>query len=123
MPVDRVMLERGAEAAKRQAAGRAPVGPPGAARTLPGTRRVYTLRVAEQPVRAVLQELARRLNWQIDIDEAAIAAAGLSLDKRVSFEVENVEQDELLEALLRPAGLGFRREGERIKIVTRDNER
>jgi hypothetical protein len=83
------------------------------------TKQVYSLRVAEKPVGAVLRELARRLNWQVEIDEAAISEAGRSLDERVSFAVENVEQEELLHALLRPAGLTFRRDGERIKIVPR----
>jgi len=84
------------------------------------TKQVYTLRVAEQPVGAVLHELARRLEWPVDIDDEAIRAAGLSLDQRVSFAVENVERDALLEALLRPAKLDFRHEGGRIRIVPRD---
>ena len=82
---------------------------------------IYSLRVAEKPVGAVLRELAKRLHWQLEIDEAAIRAAGKSLDKRVSFAVDNVEQDALLDALLQPAGLTFRREGERIKIVPRED--
>jgi hypothetical protein len=68
----------------------------------------------------VLQELGRRLNWPIEIDERAIGAAGRSVDERVSFAVENATQEELLEALLRPAGLSFRRDGERIRVVPRD---
>jgi hypothetical protein len=81
------------------------------------TKQVYTLRVEEQPVGVVLRELSRRLNWTIEIDEEAIRAAGRTLDARVSFAVENVDEGELLNALLRPAELDFRREGERIKIV------
>jgi hypothetical protein len=81
------------------------------------TKQVYSLRVVEKPVGAVVRELARRLNWQVEFDEAAITAAGLSLDERVSMEVENVGQDKLLEALLTPAGLTFEREGERVWIV------
>jgi hypothetical protein len=57
------------------------------------------------------------LNWTIEIDDEAVRAAGRTLDARVSFAVENVDERELLNALLRPAGLDFRREGERIKIV------
>jgi hypothetical protein len=83
------------------------------------TRQVYSLRVAEQPVGGVIRALGKRLNWQIEIDEAAIAAAGRSLEERVSFAVENVDQDELLDAVLRPAGLTYRREGDVIKIVPR----
>jgi hypothetical protein len=84
------------------------------------TKQVYTLRVAEKPVGAVVRELAQRLNWQVEFDEAAIRAAGRSLDQRVSFKVENVDQEELLRALLWPAGLDFRRDGERIRIVPRE---
>jgi hypothetical protein len=81
------------------------------------TRQVYSLRVVEKPVGPVLQELGRRLNLRIEFDEPAIRAAGLSLDKRVSFAVENVGQDKLLRALLEPAGLAFEREGDVITVV------
>lgn len=83
------------------------------------TKQVYTLRVEEQPVGAVLNELAARLGWALEIDGEAIRAAGLSLDRRVSFSVENSDEDELLNAVLRPAGLDFRRGGERLRIVPR----
>jgi hypothetical protein len=83
------------------------------------TKQLYTLRVQEKPVDAVLRELDQRLNWNIEIDEASIRAAGRSLDARVSFSVEDAEQDELLEALLKPAGLDFRRDGERLRIIPR----
>jgi hypothetical protein len=89
------------------------------ARSTANTKQVYSLRVAEKPVGAVMRELARRLNWKVEFDETAIQASGRSLDARVSFAVENLEQDELLEAVLRPAGLTFQREGEVIKIVPR----
>lgn len=80
------------------------------------TKQVYSLRVVEKPVGPVLRELGRRLNWQIEFDEEAIAAAGRSLDERVSMAVENVDQDVLLEALLEPAGLVYEREGNHVKI-------
>jgi hypothetical protein len=119
VPVEAADLERIAEDAQPQAAG-VPLEPRRRVRQSgPETRQVYTLRVVEQPVRAVLQELMQRLDWQIEIDEAAIRAAGRSADTRVSFSVSNVDQDELLHALLRPAELSFRRDGERIKIVPR----
>lgn len=83
------------------------------------TKQVYTLRVQEQPVGAVLNELAARIGWALEIDGEAIRAAGLSLDRRVSFSVENSDEDELLDAVLHPAGLDFRRDGERLRIVPR----
>jgi hypothetical protein len=83
----------------------------------PGTRQVYTLRVKEQPVRLVLRALSQRLHWAIEIDEDSIRAAGKSLDKRVSFSVENADQEHLLEALLKPAGLDYRLEDDRVRII------
>lgn len=83
------------------------------------TKQVFTLRVEEQPVGAVLDALARQLNWELAIDEAAIRRSGRSLDRRVSFAVENVAIDELLEALLQPAGLSFERDGTRVEIGPR----
>jgi hypothetical protein len=81
-----------------------------------GGRQVYTLRVQEQPVRALLNTLADRLNWQIQADEEALKNRGLSLDKRVSFDVRDASEAELLDAILRPAGLKWRREGVQLLI-------
>ena len=44
------------------------------------------------------------------------AAAGISLDKRVSFSVENADREKLLDALLTPAGLEYRIDGEQIRV-------
>jgi hypothetical protein len=93
-----------------RAAMRSPTGP---------SRQVYTLRVQEQSVRAIIDTLAERMDWQIQVDDTALRAVGLSMDKRVTFDVKNASQEELLEAILRPAGLAFRREGERIVIGPR----
>ena len=79
---------------------------------------MYTLRVQEKPVGAVLRELATRLHWAIQIDEDAIRAAGKSLEKRVSFSVENVDQDKLLDALLTPAGLDYRIVEEQVRSLS-----
>jgi hypothetical protein len=88
-------------------------------RPQPQSKQVFTLRVQEQPVGAVLDALARQLGWELVVDETAIRRSGRSLDRRVSFAVENVELDELLEALLQPAGLAFERDGTRVRIGPR----
>jgi hypothetical protein len=82
-----------------------------------GAKQVFTLRVQEKPVGAVLRELARRLNWSLQIDETAIQAAGKSLDTRVSFSVENADREKLLDALLTPAGLEYRIEGTTVYVT------
>jgi hypothetical protein len=67
----------------------------------------------------VLQQLAKQRGWTIEIDEAAIRAAGLSLDQRVSVAVQQVDEDALLKAILQPADLEFEREGEKVKVFPR----
>jgi hypothetical protein len=83
------------------------------------TRQVYTLRVQEQPVGAVLTQLAKRLGWKLDVDEAALRAAGRSMDTRVSFAVEDADADQLLDAVLGPAELKAARNGDRVTIKPR----
>ncbi|MCC7473998.1 MAG: STN domain-containing protein [Pirellulales bacterium] len=95
----------------RRAAARTPTRRGG------GTKQVYTLRVQEKPVGAVLRELANKLHWSLEIDEAAIQAAGKSLDQRISFSVESADREQLLDALLTPAGLEYRIEGDRVRVV------
>jgi hypothetical protein len=100
-----------------QAGVRPPVPSAKAPKPNQGAKHQYTLRVQEQPVGAVLQALGKRLRWTIQIDEDGIRKAGKSLDTRVSFSVEKADQNQLLEALLKPAGLDFRADGERVRII------
>jgi hypothetical protein len=72
---------------------------------------VYSLRVQQEPVSAVLDALRKQSSINLLVDEDAIKKANLSLDTRVSFSVEQVKFDELLATALKPAGLTFRREG------------
>lgn len=103
--------------AARLAAAPKPVQPePRRRQPSPDAKRVFTLRVQEQPVGAVLDALARQLQWELTVDEVAIERTGRSLDRRVSFAVESVEVDELLDALLEPAGLAFERDGKRVHV-------
>ncbi|MFO0790130.1 MAG: STN domain-containing protein [Pirellulales bacterium] len=85
--------------------------------TIGPTKQVYTLRVQEKPVGAVLRELATRLHWALQIDEDAIRAAGKSLDTRVSFSVENADREKLLDALLTPAGLEYTIDGNQLRVL------
>jgi type II secretory pathway component GspD/PulD (secretin) len=83
------------------------------------TKQLFTLRVQEQPVTKVLDQLEGQLHLDVTVDEAAVRAAGRSLDQRVSFEVKDADLDGLLEAVLQPAGLTFKRDGERLTITAR----
>ncbi len=108
-------------AAIRHRAAQAAAGQPASAQKPPksnqAAKQVYTLRVREQPVGAVLKQFSQRLHWSIRIDEEAIRKAGKSLDKRVSFSVEDADREQLLEALLAPAGLGYQLDGDQVRIV------
>ena len=84
-------------------------------------RQVHRLRVQDAPLRKVLKGLAAQLDLSLEIDEDAIAAAGLSLEVRVSFEVSDASLDELLAAALNPAGLRHQREGREVQIVPDDD--
>ncbi len=86
-------------------------------------RRAFTLRVDDKPAGAILGQLARQLGLTIDVDNAAVRAAGLSLDRRVSLSVAGADLDELLEAVLKPADLDFERDGQRVKVFPRRTDR
>jgi hypothetical protein len=81
-------------------------------------RKVYTLRVpVDKPVGHLLDELGPALKLEIHVDRQAISTAGLSLDKLVQLDVKDVTADELLRAVLEPAGLTFHRRGDVIDVT------
>jgi hypothetical protein len=110
VPVDWDAIEPTSPASS---AGSPPVRP------APNGKEVFTLHIENQPVGKVLEQLGRRLGWKLVVDEAAIRAAGRSLDERVSFTVENAGEDQLLAALLKPAGLQAERNGDRVRVLPR----
>lgn len=84
----------------------------------PGQQRIK-LTVKNNPVGKVLREVCPKLGLELAIDAEAITAAGISLDALVSFEVQDATVDDLLEAMTKPAGLGFRRTGKRVDVFPR----
>lgn len=82
----------------------------------PGKIRVDRMSVQQQPVGAVLKQLAERLKLDLRIDYKAIEEAGISLDQRVSATVENVTIDELFREVLKTTPLTFRRTQKVIEI-------
>lgn len=121
-PNARIELARGklivrgrVEDHERLATPKPPPPPAAGATTRPGAK-VYTLAVSNQPLAAVLNTL-RASSIKIDVDEAGLAKAGLSVDRRVTFSVQRVTLEELLRAALKPAGLSFRRQGDAYQIT------
>jgi hypothetical protein len=71
----------------------------------------FTLTVTEQPIGPFLKQLAKQLGLQLQMDESALERAGIALDRRVSFKVEDATIDELLQAAIKETPLKFRRQG------------
>jgi hypothetical protein len=77
----------------------------------------FTVREANGPLKGLLEELARRLNLEWKIDREALDRAGVSLDKNIIFSVEDATLDQLLDAVLKPAGCTFRRHDKTVEIL------
>lgn len=82
----------------------------------------FTVREANGPLGGLLEELARRLNLELRIDRPALDQAGISLHQNITFGVEDATLDQLLDAVLKPAGCTFRREGTVVEIKPAQNE-
>ncbi|MGA2620592.1 MAG: STN domain-containing protein [Thermoguttaceae bacterium] len=116
VPVPQGVASSADVAGPRPAPRAEPAGnrPPLAARLL-----VTRLSVREKPLAAVLEQLAVKLNFELRLDRPALRAAGISLDQRVSLEVENATVDDVLRALLRTTPLTYRRHGNLVEVVPR----
>ena len=79
--------------------------------------RIKGLAVQQQPLGPVLRQLAKQLDLELTMDEAAIKAAGISLDQRISANVENATVDEAFRQLLDSTGLTFHRRQKAVHIV------
>ncbi len=93
---------------------------PAAAAANLATLRIRRLSVQSEPLGPVLRQLADRLGLELRIDEQALAAAGISLDRRISVTVENATVDETLRRLLESTGLKFQRRQNIVEIAPAD---
>ena len=84
----------------------------------PGTP-VYTLRVKDVPLRKLVEVLQKQHGLNIQIDEAGITAAKLSLDPVTSVDVQQATLEVLLEQAAAPLGLTARRQGATVVIEPR----
>jgi hypothetical protein len=80
------------------------------------TKDVYTLKVTLAADK-LLDQLAKKLNLELKIDNDAIAAKGLSLSQEVQLDVKQVGLDQLLRAVLDPVGLKFKRNGKVVDVT------
>jgi hypothetical protein len=90
---------------------------PSATGTGKGTEmQVFTLRVQDVPLRKLIDVLRERHGLKIRVDEAAIVAAGLTLDKNTAVNVEKATLAALLEQAAAPLGLHAKQVGDTIEI-------
>jgi hypothetical protein len=78
--------------------------------------KVYSLPSVKMGVGDLMRALGKRLNLDVQFDDAAIEAAGLSLKTEVTVNVKDVLEDDMLRAVLDPAGLTFDRKGRSITV-------
>jgi len=83
---------------------------------MPRERQVYNLEIRGQTVRSVLRQLAAQLPVELIWDERELSATGHSLDARISCKVQSASLEQLLDAVLTPAGLRYQRVGRQIRI-------
>ncbi|HEY5315704.1 MAG TPA: STN domain-containing protein [Pirellulales bacterium] len=100
---------------QRIAAGRKTSTRPAAQPKQPGTP-VYTLKLEGVPLARLLQELERKLDLQIKVDQPAVDRAKIDMQQNISLKVEKATLDQLLDAALKPAGLTFVRKGTKIEV-------
>lgn len=79
-------------------------------------QRQFSLRLENQPVGRVMEQLAGQLKLEIFWNEDSLQANERSRETVISCQIKNGDLDELLRTILEPAGLGFRREGQRVEI-------
>lgn len=76
----------------------------------------FTVNPTKGPLDRLLQELANKLQLDLWIDRKALEDAGISPSVEVSFSVREATLDELLQAVLEPAGCTFRRRGSVVEV-------
>jgi len=81
-----------------------------------GRIRIERMSVKEKPIGLLLEQLAEQLNLELRIDRQGLQKAGVSLEQRVTVQVENVTVDELLQAVIQNSPLRFRRRGNVVEI-------
>ena len=80
------------------------------------SQQVYSLRLRNQPVGRVMDQLAAQLKLKVVWNDQQLAAAKRSRKTPVSCDVHEVDLDELLQSILAPAGMQYRRNGRQVEI-------
>jgi hypothetical protein len=86
----------------------------------PAGKDIYQLSVRNAELNAVLKHFADRSGYELKIDKVAIDQAGISLEQLVTVTVKDATLDDLLRAVLEPAGLTYKRADRVIDILPKD---
>lgn len=108
----------GAQAAG-DAAPAVPARRPGPPRRTAKIREEFTLRL-EAPLDQAMAAIAGRLGLELELDRASLAARGIAPGEIVRAEVEKATREALLDAILQPAGLQWKIEGQRLRVFAAD---
>ncbi|MCA9231644.1 MAG: hypothetical protein KDA57_13415 [Planctomycetales bacterium] len=76
----------------------------------------FSLQLKNQPVGAVVSQLADQLQLQVRWDTSSLAEAKRDQSTLVSCSVKDASLDELLKSILEPAGMQFERQGKDVQI-------
>jgi len=98
--------------------GRRPKAPRVASTPSSKTEKLFSLRLKNQAVGGVINQLAHQLKLQVEWDHKSLDKDNRSQQTLVSCDLKNVPFDELLSGILTPAGLRFQRIGDKIKIIS-----
>ncbi|MCG8450032.1 MAG: hypothetical protein MI725_10705 [Pirellulales bacterium] len=79
-------------------------------------KQVFSLKLNDQPLGKVIDQLAQQLQLEVRWDKELLAKRRSLRARLVSCDVQNVDLDELLASVLEPAGLYCQREGQGITI-------
>jgi hypothetical protein len=104
-----------AAAIRGRAAEVARSAPPARRPTMHSQQR-FTLKIEGKPVGAVVDQLARQLQLEVVWDESLSTAPNAGRNATTSCDVRSANLEELLKAVLAPAGLAFERDGQRVEI-------
>ena len=79
-------------------------------------RQVYTLRV-EAPMDSILTAIARQTGLTLVWQQREIEAAGIDVQQIVKLDVREAALEDLIDRLLKPTGLSFERDGQRVTVA------
>ncbi|HZZ73491.1 MAG TPA: hypothetical protein VFE24_14655, partial [Pirellulales bacterium] len=86
------------------------------------TKKIDKLAAQNVPVGKLLTALGQKLDLKVELDEAAIRAAGISLDQLVSVNVQNGTLDDVFRAATMRTGLGYRLHEKSVEVFPVDKK-